>query len=65
MDDGGNIMMRLKDVEIPMKYNTGVVEICDYCEKITIAGIYQLISKDVTFGFGFSEAEIIEEEDGE
>lgn len=57
MDDSGNIMMRLKDVEIPMKYNTGVVEICEYCGKVTIAGIYHLISKDAHFGFGLAELE--------
>ncbi len=57
MDDNGSIMMRLKDVEIPMKYNTGTVEICDYCGKVTIAGIYHLISRDSHFGFGLAELE--------
>lgn len=63
MDDSGNIMMRLKDVEIPLKYNTGVVEICDICDKVTIAGIYQLMSSDIHFGFGLADVESLPEDD--
>jgi|SRR5210317_179660 hypothetical protein len=41
-DDDGNILMRLKGVDIPQKYNTQTVEVCSQCGKITISGIYEL-----------------------
>ena len=63
MDDGGNIMMRLKDVEVPIKYNTGVVEICELCEKITVAGIYELVTADINFGFGLADVDSSAEEE--
>lgn len=58
MDDSGNIMMRLKDVDVPVKYNTGMVETCERCGKLTVAGIYELMSKEMAVGFeSFSDLE--------
>lgn len=66
MDNQGNILMRLKDVQVPNKYNTGTVEICRTCNKVTIAGIYEMVTKDVTFGFGsFAEMLDVEDEDSD
>lgn len=42
IDDTGNILMRLKGVDVPQKVNTGSVEMCSSCGKITIAGIFEL-----------------------
>lgn len=47
MDDNGNIKMALKGVDVPQKINTGAVESCSECGKITIAGIYQLSDPDI------------------
>lgn len=41
-DGDGNILMRLKGVDIPQKYNTQTVEVCSQCGNITISGIYEL-----------------------
>lgn len=41
-DDEGNILMRLKGVDIPQKYNTQTVEVCSQCGNITVSGIYEL-----------------------
>lgn len=41
VDDMGNILMRLKGVDVPIKYNTGQVETCSECGEITIAGIIE------------------------
>lgn len=42
MDDEGNILMRLKGVDVPQKYNTQTVEVCSQCGNITVSGIYEL-----------------------
>lgn len=42
MDDEGNILMRLKGVDVPNKYNTQTVEVCSQCGNITVSGIYEL-----------------------
>jgi len=65
MDGEGNILMKLKDVDVPTKYNTGELEICVVCEKPTVAGIYELSDKGVTppFGFGFSSFSEMHEEE--
>lgn len=54
MDDTGNIMMRLKGVDIPENTSLGSVEICCLCGGITVCGIYQLMSPDDTY---FSDSE--------
>lgn len=51
MDNDGNILMKLKDVEVPHKYNLGTVEICSECGKITVAGIFDVPPKP-KFSFG-------------
>lgn len=40
MDENGDILMRLKGVDVPVKYNTGQVETCYECGEITISGIF-------------------------
>ena len=42
MDANGQIVMALKSVEVPTKYNTESVEVCADCGGITVAGIYEL-----------------------
>jgi len=42
MDEGGNILMKLVDVEVPEKKNTGKPDTCSQCGDLTIAGIYEL-----------------------
>lgn len=42
MDDEGNILMRLKGVDVPQKFNTQAVEVCSQCGNITVSGIYEL-----------------------
>ena len=41
VDDTGNILIRLKGVDVPIKYNTGQVETCSECGEITVAGIIE------------------------
>jgi hypothetical protein len=47
MDDKGNIKMALAGVDVPQKINTGSVETCSDCGKITIAGIYDFKSPEI------------------
>jgi len=42
IDGSGNILMRLKGVDVPQKVNTGSVESCSVCGQITISGIFEL-----------------------
>jgi len=42
VNEYGNILVRLKNVEVPEKVNTGNVEICFSCGNLTVAGIYEL-----------------------
>jgi hypothetical protein len=49
VDSDGNILMRLKSVDIPVKYNTGAVETCSNCGEMTVCGIYELKNPDVKF----------------
>lgn len=58
MDDDGNILMRLKDVDVPIKFNVGTVEICSECGKVTIAGIYDI---PPTKRIGFSGVDTLHE----
>lgn len=50
VDDYGNIKMRFKSVTTPDLISTGMVDICDDCEKVTIAGIYEMREPKVTYG---------------
>jgi hypothetical protein len=44
--DDGDILFRLKGVDVPLKYNTGQVETCAKCGEITISGIFELSTSD-------------------
>jgi hypothetical protein len=59
MDDKGNMILRLKGIEVPVKMNTGETENCSACDKITIAGIYQFVEPE----FGFDSYAEMDEED--
>jgi hypothetical protein len=41
MDNTGSVMMRLVGVDVPIKINSGSVEVCCMCGGITISGIYE------------------------
>jgi hypothetical protein len=49
VDDNGNILFRLKGVDVPLKYNTGAVEACHVCGEITISGIYEVPDEEPKF----------------
>ncbi len=49
MDDHGNIKMALSGVDVPQKINTGSVESCSVCGKITIAGIFDIQEQNVFY----------------
>lgn len=49
IDEKGNILMRLKGVPTPPKYNLNTVENCAECGSITIVGIYELMEPEVVF----------------
>lgn len=49
IDEKGNILMRLKGVPTPAKYNLNNVETCSECGSITIVGIYQFTEPEVLF----------------
>jgi hypothetical protein len=49
VDDTGNILMRLKGVDVPQKLNTGNVEVCSKCGEITVSGIFELTDPQVVF----------------
>ena len=40
VNDTGDILFRLKGVDVPIKYNTGQVETCCECGEITVSGIF-------------------------
>jgi hypothetical protein len=44
--DDGEVLFRLKGVDVPLKYNTGQVETCTVCGEITISGIFDLMNSD-------------------
>jgi hypothetical protein len=48
MDQTGNIIMKLIGVDVPLKINNGVVEVCCLCGSLTVSGIYELKPKDET-----------------
>lgn len=67
MDDKGNIKMALAGVDVPQKINTGSVETCTECGKITIAGIYDFKNPEIVFSssdsnYGDSDYEYQEED---
>lgn len=50
MDDVGSILMKLVGVDVPIKINSGTVEVCGLCGGISISGIYEMMDKkDVIF----------------
>lgn len=49
MDDHGNIKMQLAGIDVPQKINTGSVESCYVCGKITIAGIFDIQEQKIVF----------------
>lgn len=56
MDQEGNILMKLKDVEVPEKINTKVPEVCSDCGEITVSGIYDM--KDPSLAMFLEEFEL-------
>jgi hypothetical protein len=70
MSDGGDILMRLTGVDVPIKVNTGSVEVCTSCGRITVAGIFELQDPKVVFfttdnTSTHSLTSLIEREEGE
>ena len=62
VNDTGDILFRLKGVDVPIKYNTGQVETCSECGEITISGIFDTPNDTAKFfkrepkkGFGLAE----------
>ncbi len=49
MDSSGDILMRLTGVDVPVKVNTGSVEVCTNCGNITVAGIFEMQDPKVVF----------------
>ena len=49
MDSSGDILMRLTGVDVPVKVNTGAVEVCTNCGNITVAGIFEMQDPKVVF----------------
>jgi len=49
MDSKGDILMRLTGVDVPVKVNTGAVEVCTNCGNITVAGIFEMQDPKVVF----------------
>ena len=49
MDSSGDILMRLTGVDVPVKVNTGAVEVCTNCGSITVAGIFEMQDPKVVF----------------
>ena len=49
MDGNGNILMRLKGVPTPKKYNIDTVETCEECGSITVVGLYKFKQPEITF----------------
>lgn len=63
MDDHGNIKMALSGVDVPQKINTGSVETCSVCGKITIAGIFDVKEHRIVFGVETQSEQVVYEED--
>lgn len=49
MDNRGDILMRLTGVDVPVKVNTGAVEVCSICGNITVAGIFEIQDPKLVF----------------
>lgn len=41
--------MRLTGVDVPVKVNTGAVEVCTNCGNITVAGIFEMQDPKIVF----------------
>lgn len=62
VNDDGDILFRLKGVDVPLKYNTGQVETCYECGEVTISGIFdrkagsnQVFRTEPRKGFGLAQ----------
>jgi hypothetical protein len=62
MDGHGNIKMALSGVDVPQKINTGSVETCSGCGKITIAGIFDVKEQQIIFNAGEESQDYEEDE---
>lgn len=49
VDSTGNILMKLKGVDLPDKVSFGSVETCSECSKLTVAGFYEVKDSSVYF----------------
>lgn len=50
IDSTGNVLMRLVGIDVPIKINSGSVEVCALCGSLTISGIYEFkMSQDIIF----------------
>ena len=49
MDQEGNILMKLVDIKVPTKKNTGDPDTCSRCGGVTVAGIYEMSDPSVLF----------------
>jgi hypothetical protein len=49
IDDRGNILMRLRGVPTPPKYETGTVETCSSCGAMTVVGFYNFREPEIIF----------------
>ena len=65
VDDTGNILMRLRGVDMPDKISVGSVETCSECGKLTISGIYEMKNPNVTFASDPSQSEAFRETEEE
>jgi hypothetical protein len=63
MDNQGNIKMALSGVDVPQKINTGTVETCSVCGKITIAGIFNVEEHKIVFSADPEGSHMYDEEE--
>ena len=63
IDDHCNIKMALSGVDVPQKINTGTVESCSICGKITIAGIFDVKEHKIVFSAETEEPRMYEEDE--
>lgn len=68
VDSTGNILMKLKGVDLPDKVSFGSVETCSDCNKLTVAGFYEVRDSSVYFAANssapsFDEPQRLEEDE--
>lgn len=49
MDQEGNVLMKLVNIKVPDKRNTGEPDTCSRCGGVTVAGIYEMSDPSVLF----------------